>query len=109
MVVRASSRELLTRDGGARVEPGAAARMNQSQQGRIGRDIARGTGRDGLSPLNEATKRRMDELGVRAAKITGIAIGSLFLGAGLMGFVMAWIHAYPPPDPHSLIHSQLAS
>ncbi len=92
----------LIREGGARVEPGA-------QQGRIGRDIARGTGRGSLSPLNEATKRRMDELGVRAAKITGTAMGSLFLGAGLMGFVMAWIHAYRPPDTHSLIHSELAS
>ncbi len=96
-----------SQDRGQRAGAGTAAHAGYSQPSRVG-GIAQRTGQAGVL-LDEVTKRRMDELGVRAAKITGIVIGLFFLVAGLFGFVAAWIHAHRPPDPYYSIHSELAS
>jgi hypothetical protein len=52
----------------------------------------------GYQPLDEATKRRMGELGENAAKITGIVVGALLLGLGLWGAIACIADLYGPPS-----------
>jgi hypothetical protein len=98
-----------TRDSVAPGDAGTAVYASYRRQGHVVRDTAQGTRRASLSPLDEATTRRMDELGIRAAKVAGIAIGLFFLGIGISGVVMAWIYAHRPPGPYSSIHSELSN
>jgi hypothetical protein len=45
-------------------------------------------------PLDEATTRRLDDLGERAAKIFNVGAGLLFLISGLLGFLVMWIDSH---------------
>jgi hypothetical protein len=45
-------------------------------------------------PLDEATTRRLDELGERAAKIVNVGAGLFFLISGLLGFLVMWIDSH---------------
>lgn len=46
--------------------------------------------------LDDATVRRLDELGERAAKILNVGAGLFLLISGLCGFLVAWISTYHP-------------
>jgi len=55
-------------------------------------------GRQGAYPeaLDDATVRRLDELGDRLAKIVNIGVGLFFLLSGLAGFLWLGISSYHP-------------
>lgn len=57
-----------------------------------------------LEPLDDATRRHLDMLASRAAKLVGTAIGLFFLIAGITGLVLAWIRAHSPPDALSRLN-----
>jgi TRAP-type C4-dicarboxylate transport system permease small subunit len=60
-------------------------------------------------PLDDATRQNLDQLAARAARITGIVVGILFLGAGLAGFLLSWIQGHRPSDALSALNGGLTS
>jgi hypothetical protein len=47
-------------------------------------------------PMDEATTRRLDELGDRLARIFNLGAGWFFLVSGLLGFLVMWIDSRQP-------------
>jgi hypothetical protein len=45
-------------------------------------------------PLDDATRRRLDEFAGRAAWVSGVAAGTLFIGLGLAGFLLGWRYGH---------------
>jgi len=50
----------------------------------------------GREPLDDATRRRLDHLSARAARVSGIVLGVFFVVLGLTGFLLAWTQSYRP-------------
>ena len=59
-------------------------------------------------PLDDATRRHLDHVATRAARLAGVISGSLLLTGGTAGFVLAWIQAYRP-STFTGLHPGLAS
>ncbi len=60
-------------------------------------------------PLDDATRRHLDQVASRAARITGTVFGSLLLLGGIAGLTLAWIQTHRPPSGLARIHFGLKS
>lgn len=57
-------------------------------------------------PLDDATRRGLDRLAALAVRVSGILVGTIFVGLGVMGFLWTWTQAHSTllnVRPNSLI------
>ena len=55
-------------------------------------------------PLDDSTRRHLDQLAARAARIIGIVVGMFFLLSGSTGFFLGWLQTHHPSDAFTSLH-----
>lgn len=81
---RADGIEILPPLSGAAIETGDAAAATSRTDSPL------------KEPLDDSTRRRLDQFVARAVRVSGIVVGMLFVGLGLAGFLWAWTQEHRP-------------